>query len=116
LEEFSKRDDKKIADSAKALIAKLTAIEEELYQTKNRASEDPLNFPIKLNNKLAYVLGTVANSESQPTSASYMVYEDLAPKVNAQLRALTGVLTEDVASFNKTVRDTNAPAIVVPAK
>jgi hypothetical protein len=94
----------------------MTAIEEELYQTKNRASEDPLNFPIKLNNKLAYVLGTVSNSESQPTAASYMVYEDLAPKVNAQLRALTGVLTEDVSNFNKIVRDTNAPAIVVPAK
>ena len=32
------------------------------------------------------------------------------------LRALTGVLTQDLASFNKTVRDSNAPAIVVPAK
>jgi hypothetical protein len=116
LEEFTKRDDKKIADAAKGLIAKLTAIEEELYQTKNRASEDPLNFPIKLNNKLAYVLGTVSNSESQPTAASYMVYEDLAPKVNAQLRALGTVLTTDVEGFNKAVRDAGAPAVVVPAK
>jgi photosystem II stability/assembly factor-like uncharacterized protein len=114
LEEYAKRDDKKVADAAKALITKLTAIEEELYQTKNRASEDPLNFPIKLNNRLAYVLGTVENSESQPTSQSYMVYEELAPKVNAQLRALTGVLTQDVATFNKTVRDAGAPAVLVP--
>ncbi len=67
LEEFSKRDDKTVAAAAKSLITKLTAIEEDLYQTKNRASEDPLNFPIKLNNKIAYVLGTVSNSESQPT-------------------------------------------------
>jgi photosystem II stability/assembly factor-like uncharacterized protein len=116
LEEFAKRDDKKIADAARALVAKMTAIEEELYQTKNRASEDPLNFPIKLNNKLAYVLGTVANSESQPTAASYMVYEDLAPKVNVQLRALTTVMTQDVANFNKLVRDANTPAVVVPEK
>ncbi len=114
LEEFAKRDDIKITDAAKALIRKLTAIEEELYQTKNRASEDPLNFPIKLNNKLAYVLGTVENSESQPTSSSYMVYEDLAPKVNAQLRALTAVLSQDLSAFNQTVRDSNAPAVTVP--
>jgi hypothetical protein len=114
LEEFAKRDDKKVADAAKELIKKMTAIEEELYQTKNRASEDPLNFPIKLNNKLAYVLGTVSNSESQPTSASYMVYEDLAPKVNAQLRSLSTLMTQDVATFNKTVHDANAPAVVVP--
>ncbi len=114
LEEFTKRDDKKVADAARALIGKLTAIEEELYQTKNRASEDPLNFPIKLNNKLAYVLGTVSNSESQPTSQSYMVYEDLATQVNGKLRALTGLLTDDVAAFNKTVKESTAPVVVVP--
>jgi photosystem II stability/assembly factor-like uncharacterized protein len=114
LEEFSKRDDKKVADAAKALIAKLTAIEEDLYQTKNRASEDPLNFPIKLNNKIAYVLGTVANSESQPTSQSYMVYEDLATQVNAKVRELSGLLADDVAQFNKTVREANVPIITVP--
>jgi photosystem II stability/assembly factor-like uncharacterized protein len=115
LEEYAKRDDKAIAEQAKALIKKLTAIEEELYQTKNKASEDPLNYPIKLNNKLAYVLGTVENSESQPTMQSYMVYEDLAPKVNAQLRALNGVLTQDLATFNKAVHDANEPAVVAPA-
>jgi photosystem II stability/assembly factor-like uncharacterized protein len=116
LDEFAKRDDKKIAGAAKALIQKLTAIEEELYQTKNRANEDPLNYPIKLNNKLAYVLGTVSNSESQPTAQSYMVYEDLAPQVNAKLRALDGLLSTEVAAFNKTVRDSNVPIVSVPMK
>jgi CRISPR/Cas system CSM-associated protein Csm2 small subunit len=114
LEEFTKRDDKKVADAAKDLIQKLTAIEEALYQTKNRASEDPLNFPIQLNNKIAYVLGTVSNSESQPTQQSYMVYEDLASQVNAKIRALNGLLTTDVAAFNKTVRDANVPVVAVP--
>jgi hypothetical protein len=116
LEEFTKRDDKTVAEAARALIGKLTAIEEDLYQTKNRASEDPLNFPIKLNNRIAYVLGTVANSESQPTAQSYMVYEDLASQVNAKLRALSGLLTNDVAAFNKTLRDSNVPVVVVPKK
>jgi hypothetical protein len=113
LEEYTKRDDKKIADAAKALAAKLTAIEEDLYQTNNRASEDPVRFPIRMNNKLAYVLGTVANSESQPTAQSYMVYEDLATQVNGKLRELNGLLTVDVAVFNKTIHDANAPAVVL---
>ncbi len=114
LEEFTKRDDKKVSEAAKGLIAKLTAIEEELYQTKNRASEDPLNFPIKLNNKIAYILGMVSNAESQPTASSYMVYEELASKVNAQIRALNTALTDDIGSFNKLVRDSNVPAVLVP--
>ena len=79
-----------MADAAKALTKKLTAVEEDLYQTKNRASEDPLNFPIKLNNKLAYVLGVVESSDNQPTAQSYMVYEDLATQVNADLKTLNG--------------------------
>ena len=74
-----------MADAAKALDQKLTAVEEALYQTKNRASEDPLNFPIKLNNKLAHVLSVVQSSDNQPTQQSYMVYEDLATQVNARV-------------------------------
>ena len=104
-----------MADAAKALAAKLTAVEENLYQTKNRASEDPLNFPIKLNNKLAHVLRVVQSSDNQPTQQSYMVYEDLATRVNAELKTLNGLTTTDLAAFNKLIRDENVPAIVAPA-
>ncbi len=45
LDDYAKRDSKKVADAAKALNQKLTAVEEALYQTKNRASEDPLELP-----------------------------------------------------------------------
>jgi len=116
LDEYARRDDKRVADAAKALSAKLTAVEEELYQTKNRASEDPLNFPIKLNNKLAHVLGLVEGSDNQPTQQSYMVYEDLATRVNGQLKALDDLMTSDLAAFNKLIHDSNAPAIQPPAK
>ncbi len=115
LDEFAKRDDKRVADAAKALEAKLTTIEEDLYQTKNRASEDPLNFPIKLNNKLAYVMGTVESSDNPPTSQSYMVYEDLATKVNADLKTLDTLMGVDLAAFNKLVHDEGVPAVAAPA-
>ncbi len=113
LDDYAKRDDKRVADAAKALAAKLTTIEEDLYQTKNRAAEDPLNYPIKLNNKLAYVMGTVESSDNPPTGQSYMVYEDVATKVNADLKALDGLLGADLTAFNKLVRDENVPAVHV---
>jgi hypothetical protein len=114
LDEFAKRDDKRVSDAAKELSKKLTVVEEELYQTKNRASEDPLNFPIRLNNKLAYIMGVVESSDNAPTAQSYMVYEDMASKTNAQIKTLNGLLTTDLAAFNKLVRDTNVPAVQVP--
>jgi hypothetical protein len=116
LDEYAKRDSKKVADAAKALNRKLTEVEEALYQTKNRASEDPLNYPIKLNNKLAHVLGVVQSSDNQPTQQSYMVYEDLATQDNADLKKLDTVMGADLASFNKLIRDENVPAVQAPAK
>jgi len=115
LEDYAARDDKRVADAAKSLIAKLTAVEEELYQTKNRAAEDPLNFPIKLNNKLAYLMGVVESSDNQPTAQSNMVYEDVATKVNGELKTLNGLLTTDLGAFNKLIHDQNIPAIQPPA-
>ncbi len=116
IDSFAKRDDKRISDAAKALSAKLTAIEEDLYQTKNRASEDPLNFPIKLNNKLAYVMGTVESSDNAPTQQSNMVYEDLATAVNADLKKLDTLMTVDLTAFNKLVHDQGVPAVAAPSK
>src|SRR6201986_4748715 len=107
LDAYAKRNAQRVDHAAKELSRKLTAVEENLYQTKNRASEDPLNFPIKLNNKLAHVLGVVESSDNQPTQQSYMVYEDVATRVNAQLKTLDTVLTTDLAAFNKLIHDAN---------
>jgi len=102
-----------VADAAKALTQKLTAVEEELYQTRNRASEDPLNFPIKLNNKLAALKGDVEESDAAPTRQEEQVYEDLATQSNALLEKLKKLLEGDLPAFNKQVRDANIPAVEV---
>jgi len=116
LNEYAERvKDPKVVDAAKTLTKKLTDVEEELYQTKNRSSEDPLNFPIKLNNKLAALGGVVESSDNAPTSQSDIVWEDLATKANAQLQKFKELSSSDLASFNRLVRDQNVPAVVVPS-
>jgi hypothetical protein len=107
---------KPIEDAAKSLNAKLTAIEEELYQIKNRSNQDPLNYPIKLNNRLAALAGVVASADAAPTEQSIAVYEEVAGQINAQLSKLADVMKTDVPAFNKLVRDQNLPAVMVKAK
>ncbi len=104
---------KAISDAGSALNKKLTEIEEALYQTKNQSSQDPLNFPIRLNNKLAALAGVVSRSETAPTDQSYTVYDELAAQIDAQLRKLGQVMKTDVPAFNQLVRDANIPAVVV---
>jgi hypothetical protein len=96
---------KNIVDQAQELTKRLSAVEEELYQVRNQAREDPLNYPIKLNNRLASLLTVVESTDDAPTKQSYTVYEGLAGEVNAQLRVAEKLLKEDVSAFNKMVRD-----------
>ena len=104
---------KPITDAGTALNKKLTEVEEALYQTKNQSSQDPLNFPIRLNNKLAALLGVVSRSETPPNDQSYAVYEELNAEINAQLQKLSQITKSDVPAFNQLVKDANIPAIVV---
>jgi photosystem II stability/assembly factor-like uncharacterized protein len=104
---------KPIAESGRKLIVKLTEVEEALYQTKNQSSQDPLNFPIRLNNKLAALLGVVSRSETPPNDQSTEVYNELVGQIDAQLAKLAQIMKTDVPEFNQAVRDANIPAVVV---
>jgi photosystem II stability/assembly factor-like uncharacterized protein len=104
---------KPIADAGAALIKKLTEVEEALYQTKNQSSQDPLNFPIRLNNKLAALGGVVSRSETPPNDQSVAVYDELVGLINVQLQKLAQIMKTDVPAFNQLVKDQNIPAIVV---
>jgi photosystem II stability/assembly factor-like uncharacterized protein len=113
VEAWGKRDPS-LEKPARELAAKLTAVEEELYQTKNRSSQDPLNYPIKLNNKLAALASVAGSAEARPTAQSQQVYEDLATRANAQLRTLGDLLKKDLEAFNRLVREKNLPAVAAP--
>ena len=106
---------KSVVEKAKAVSDQLTAIEETLYQTKNRASEDPLNYPVKLNNKLAALLSAIGDAEAPPTASQQQVYEDVATSVNAQINKLKQVMDTEIPVLNRLVREQNVPAIAVKA-
>jgi photosystem II stability/assembly factor-like uncharacterized protein len=102
-----------VVDAGRALNARLTAVEETLYQTRNQSSQDPLNYPIRLNNKLAALGGIVASADAQPTAQSYTLYEELVAKIDAQLRLYNQLMTADLKAFNQLVRNSDIPAVVV---
>ena len=64
----------------------MTAVEEALYQTKNQSNQDPLNYPIRLNNKLSALAGVVASADAAPTESSEAVFADVAQRIEASSR------------------------------
>jgi hypothetical protein len=108
-------DSKVVTDAGKTLNAKLTAIEEALYQTKNRSSQDPLNYPIRLNNKLAALGSVVDSADAAPTAQSYVIFEDLVTRVNSELQRLKQVMDTDLPAYNRLAREQNVPAVIIKA-
>ena len=111
-----KPEQKDLRDKAAEIIKKVTAVEEELMQTKIKSSQDALNFPIKLNNKLAALSSTVDGGDFPPTNQAYDVYNDLTAKIDAQLAILARIKAEDIAAFNKMFSDKQLPAVVTRSK
>ena len=115
LEAYASTAGPKVAADAKRISESLGVVEDAIYQTKLRANEDALNFPIRINNKLASLLGTVMGSDTAPTEQSYAVFKELNAQLQVQLDKLREIEMKDVAEFNKLVREQNIPAITIKA-
>jgi photosystem II stability/assembly factor-like uncharacterized protein len=104
----------RIVAAADSLKRKLSAVEEEIYQVRNRSNQDPLNYPIKLNNKIAALGNVVASADSRPTNQAVEVFAALSAALQTQLDRLKAILDADVPAFNRLVREADVPAIPLP--
>jgi len=95
------KEAKPIVDAASDLDKKITAIEEALYQTKNKSEEDPLNYPVRLNNKLAAVGDSAAIGAWAPTAQDIAVRDEVAKAIDEQLAKLKAIWATDLPAFNK---------------
>ncbi|MEI7577922.1 MAG: glycosyl hydrolase [Armatimonadota bacterium] len=73
------------------ITKELTSIEEAIYQTKNKSGQDPLNYPIRLNDKLAGVFSNAMNGSTKPTDQAREVFRLLSAELQVQLNRLAVV-------------------------
>jgi len=82
------------------LTRALATIEEDVYQVKNQSGQDPLNFPIKTNNRLASLLRVAVSGEGRPTSNVEPIFNDLVAELKAETDRLEKTISSQVPSFN----------------
>ncbi len=109
-------EQKDLVDKAKDILKKITAVEEELNQTKIKSSQDALNFPIKLNNKLAALSSSIDSGDYAPTAQAADVYIELSSLIDVQLGVLNKVRLDDISAFNKLFVERNLPVIITVKK
>ncbi len=100
-----------IRSATKPILDDIKEIEEALYQTKNRSGQDPLNFPIRLNDKLAGVASNASSGDYRPTDQAYAVRDLLIEQIDGWLERLSRVESEAIPSFNDLVANAQIPAV-----
>jgi len=101
----------KIKSFADSLLASMKTIEERLYQTKNQSDEDPLNFPVRLNNRLSVVSSMSSIGDNKPTDQAIEVKREVTKLIDEQLDKLKVVFEKELPDFNKLVHEKNVPAV-----
>ncbi len=97
------KDDERVdelKEKAKKLSEEFSKIEKALYQTQNKSGQDPLNFPIKLTNKLAHLNSLVGMGDFPPTEQDIAVKDELTQKINLQLEKFNMLVSKQIKSFN----------------
>jgi photosystem II stability/assembly factor-like uncharacterized protein len=98
------KDDASVAElveQSKLLRERFSTVEKALYQTQNRSGQDPLNFPIRLTNKLAHLNSLVSLDDFGPTEQDSAVQQELTAAIEVQLNAFNMLIDQEIETFNQ---------------
>jgi len=99
-----------LLDMSKSIDSMMLVVEKALYQTKNQSPQDPLNFPIRLNNKLGH-LNSLSYGDYPPTDQAIEVRDELFTEIDANINEFKRIKSEDIKVFNKLFRERMVDAI-----
>ena len=108
-------DSAQYAQLVKTLDAKISEMEAQIYQVKNQSGQDPLNYPIKVNNQIAALAGVVGSTEARPTKQSVVVYDTLSKELEVYLVELRKAYKELLPPIDAILKKHGLPAIEVKA-
>ena len=106
-------DHEQIRNSIKDIIERITNIEENLYQTKNKSGQDPLNFPIRLNNKLAHLSSVAGRGNYKPTDQMYGVRDELVKLIDIELQRWNEIKDSELDKINTMILENNIQLISI---
>jgi len=107
----NKEKHKGIIALADKIVKDLTFHENELYQTKSKSGQDPLNFPIKLNNKLAHLNSLSSTGDFKPTDQSVAFKNEVVSQIDSELAKIYSIFEKDIKELNKKVKQSDIELI-----
>ncbi|MGA9238979.1 glycosyl hydrolase, partial [Robiginitalea sp.] len=106
--------DREYEKTLQPFLDDLSAVEQELYQVQNQSNQDPLNFPIKLNNRLASLRRSVETGDARPTDGAYKVFKELSSELDTHLGTLKTILKKELPRVNKVLDASGLETLELP--
>jgi hypothetical protein len=97
---LKKSTDARLRSTGERLVANASAVEESIYQVRNRSGQDPLNFPIRVNNRLANLLSMAERGDGRPVNNMHEIFEILSTELKGYTDRLAEVWATDLAAVN----------------
>ena len=104
----SKIKDPILLDKMTDFMDQLTVIEGTIHQTKNKSNQDPLNYGIKVNNRLAFLLADQQRGDYPPTDQAYQVYNELAADLDRILTEMKNLCAQSIPDLNQALNGLEA--------
>ena len=104
-------DDAALKSAGATLTTNATGVETSVYQTKNQSGQDPLNFPIKVNNRIANLLSMSERGDGPPNQSMPEIYTILNNELKGYTDRLAIVWKTDLAAVNKELTRLKLPLI-----
>ena len=114
LETLESEDAKAVGERIDAALEAMKTAEEALYQTKIKSPQDPLNYPIRLTNKLAAARSGAMQGEFRPTAGMIAVAADITERIEAELETLERIFSEELPAIDEAARALALPLVRVP--
>jgi len=103
-----------IRNEADRIEMELSIIENNIHQTKNQSRQDPLNYGIKMNNHLTFLMADQQRGDFPPTDQAEEVRKEVSDKVDIELSKLNEIFEKDIQDLNNTISDLGLPMIKQP--
>jgi photosystem II stability/assembly factor-like uncharacterized protein len=113
-ERIARNSNGRLRQLGTTLSTNLTDVEDDIYQVKNQSGQDPLNFPIKINNRLANLLRVINSGDGRPIANLPVLFAEFSRQLGVQTTRFQQVIDRDLAAFNAQLRRLGLEPIRAP--
>ena len=100
----SNPDAEELKGLLKSFTGDLEVIENNVHMTKNESYQDPLNYGIRINNRLAFLLADQQRGDFPPTDQAVDFFTEVKAELEVELQSLDELIETELPKINEAAK------------